>query len=197
MDKPELRRRLRALRLGMSPDRERASEALAARLLPHLARLKPGRVIAGYVATGGEIDPAPLLKALSDGGHRIALPRMNGVGRPLGFHRWRPGAALHAGPHDVPEPDAAAEHVRPDILLVPCLGFDGLGGRLGQGGGYYDRTLAALRADGDALAIGLAYDIQRVDRLPGETHDQPLDLVATPEALYDPGGSGLIRLEST
>jgi 5-formyltetrahydrofolate cyclo-ligase len=74
--------------------------------------------------------------------------------------------------------------VRPDILLVPLLGFDAACNRIGQGQGHYDRTLQALRAQGPVVAIGLAFEAQRVEAVPVEPHDQPLDFIVTPDGAY-------------
>jgi 5-formyltetrahydrofolate cyclo-ligase len=89
---------------------------------------------------------------------------------------------LMPGLGGIPEPAADLPMVRPDLLLVPLLAVDRSGNRLGQGGGHYDRTLAALRATQPTIAIGLAWDVQLVDAVAAEPWDQPLDAIATPSA---------------
>ena len=151
--------------------RSRLETALVAVLDRHL----PAGVVAAYHAVGDEIDPGGLERAL-------ALPRVV-RGAPLTFHR-APRAACRPGALGIPEPDAAAPPVTPDIVLVPLLGVDRGGTRLGQGAGYYDRTLAALRATRPVLAVGVAWDCQRVDPLPADPWDAPLDALATPSGWY-------------
>ena len=85
----------------------------------------------------------------------------------------------------ITEPAESAEVLEPDVLLMPLLAFDDAGGRLGYGGGYYDRTLAGLRARRAVLAVGLAFDMQRVDSVPCLDYDEPLDWVLTPSRAID------------
>jgi len=86
---------------------------------------------------------------------------------------------METGPFGIQEPTAAAPVLRPDLLLVPLLAFDRSGHRLGYGGGFYDRTLRALRADGAVLAVGIAYAGQEVDAVPVAEYDQPLNWIVT------------------
>lgn len=145
-------------------------------------QLGSGVVIAGYWPSGSEFDVRPLLERLEVSGSPIALP-IEVPGRPLAFRRWHPGGTLEPGPHGIMQPNSAAEEIRPQVLLVPLLAFDGAGGRLGQGGGHYDRTLEALRQSGEVIAIGVAYASQRVDSVPRNGHDQRLDWVLTEEGI--------------
>lgn len=135
-------------------------------------------VVAAYAPAGSEIDPRPLTKALQQRGARIALPVVTDLNGPLIFRDAETQDHIPdlAG---VPAPGPDAEELRPDIVLVPLLAFDLFGGRLGQGGGFYDRTLEALRRGGRVLAIGLAYAGQQVERLELAPHDQTLDGVLT------------------
>ena len=137
-------------------------------------------VISAYLAIGDEIDP---LAVLDPSQGSLCLPVMIAKGQPLQFRRWSPGAPLVARMWGIREPDAAAETVTPDTLLVPLLAFDRTGTRLGYGGGFFDRTLAALRASGPVTAIGLAFDAQQVDSVPQADYDEPLDYVVTPTRL--------------
>lgn len=137
-----------------------------------------GRTLAGYVAIRSEIDPGPVLSAWTG---PVALPVVAGSGRPLVFRRWWPGAALAPGTFGVLVPPEGPSVV-PDILIVPLLAYDRRGMRLGYGGGFYDRTLAALRGTGRRpLAVGFAFSAQRVEDLPVEATDAPLDAIVTEE----------------
>lgn len=150
--------------------------------LPAFAALPipPGAVLAGYWPIGDEADVRPLLDAWTARGFPAALPLVAAKDAPLLFRRWRPGMTLEAGPHKTFHPPASAGEVEPRVLLVPLLAFDGRGGRLGYGGGYYDRTLAALRGAGkQVLAVGVAFAAQEVLDLPMENHDQRLDWLIT------------------
>jgi 5-formyltetrahydrofolate cyclo-ligase len=123
-----------------------------------------------------------LLRRLGEAGHEIALPVVGAHGRPLVFRRWREGDAMDEGPFGIREPRADKPEIVPSVLLVPLLAFDRRGYRLGYGGGFYDRTLAALRAGGEAVAVGVAYAAQEVDEVPRDESDEPLDWVVTDKA---------------
>lgn len=141
--------------------------------------LPSAAVVTGYHAIGEEADIDPLLTALHQRGHGVGLPRVVAPGAALQFHAWVPGDALDAGYQNIPEPLATAPVIEPDVVLVPLLAYDATGHRLGYGGGFYDRTLAALRAARPVQVIGIAYADQRVDSLPAGDHDQRLDAVLT------------------
>jgi len=149
----------------------------------HLPQSFIGRfsVVAGYQPIGSEIDPAPLLARLAAAGAQIVLPRTaaQGSGLPLSFHLWSPGQSLVKSAFGLAEPGPDASQLTPDLVIVPLLAFDGLGHRMGYGQGHYDRTLEALRAHHPVLAIGLAFEAQRVAYVPRENHDQPLDGILT------------------
>ena len=119
-------------------------------------------------------------------GYPLALPRIVAKDQPLEFRLFERGDPLSAGPHEVREPSPEAPVVRPQVVLVPLLAFDKAGYRIGYGAGYYDRTLEALRAAGNLLAIGIAYAGQMVEDIPLADHDQPLDLIATDEGVRLP-----------
>lgn len=139
-----------------------------------------GKIIAGYWPLGDELDCRPALEALSRAGAQVALPVVAGQGQVLLFRTWKPGDTLDQGPFGTMHPGTRAAVVCPQILLIPLIAFDLEGNRLGYGAGYYDRTISSLRARDGVSAIGLAYDCQRVDMVPVDAHDQPLDAVLTP-----------------
>jgi 5-formyltetrahydrofolate cyclo-ligase len=143
-----------------------------------------GSVVAGYHAVNSEIDPIRLMETFHCEQARLALPRVAGPGAPLAFHQWLPGDELETGAHGIATPHAEAPQLVPAILLVPLLAIDHRGYRLGYGGGYYDRTLNALRGGGEVIAIGLGYEAQRVVKLPVQAHDQRLDWLITEEAAH-------------
>lgn len=156
---------------------EEAGERLAA-LVDALA-LPAGVVVAGYWPMGDEIDPRPLMLEMAARGHPLALPVVIGRGQPLEFRAWAPGDELEPGLHGTVHPQALAAVLAPVAVLVPLLAFDRHGGRLGYGGGYYDRTLEILRARSHVFAIGVAFSAQEVTNVPRDGHDQGLDAVAT------------------
>ncbi len=168
-----------------------AALALRARVLAALAaRPDATGPIAGFWSMGDEIDMRPLLCALDAAGHVVALPVTVGRDRPLLFRRWRPDAAMVPGGFGTSVPAADADIVVPRILIVPLLAFDRAGCRLGYGGGYYDRTLAGLRAGGPIVAIGVAYAAQEVDAVPHGVADARLDLIVTERETIEPGRAG-------
>ena len=134
--------------------------------------------VSAYLPIGSEISPLPAMTRHVARGGRICLPVMQGAARPLAFRLWRPGAPLMRGAFGVMEP-TEGPWVMPAALLLPLLAFDRQGRRLGYGGGYYDRTLAALRARAAPLAIGLAWAGQEVAAVPAEATDAPLDGILT------------------
>ena len=117
------------------------------------------------------MNPLPLLEALASRGFALALPCIVEPELPLIFRAWTPGQPLAPGKLRIPEPLVSA----PAVVLVPLVGFDRSGHRLGQGGGFYDRTLEGL----STLSIGLAYAVQEVDAVPVEPWDRKLDWIVT------------------
>jgi 5-formyltetrahydrofolate cyclo-ligase len=156
-----------------------ASRRLAAHGLDFL-RVQPGMTVSGFAAIRDEINPADLMTWLHAEGVMLALPVMAGKGLPLLLRAWAPGDAVAPAQWGIAEPLDDKPEVEPDVVLLPLLAFDAQGNRLGYGGGFYDRTLAKLRANKPVLAVGLAYDEQRVDAVPVESYDQRLDWVLTP-----------------
>ncbi len=136
-----------------------------------------GVPLSGYMPIRTEIDPLPAMAEASAYGP-VGVPVIQGQGQALRFSRWTPEGALKDGPFGarVPETD---DFFEPEILIVPLVAFDRQGGRLGYGGGFYDRTLQELRGKRATLAIGFAFDAQEADELPLEQTDQPLSMVVT------------------
>jgi 5-formyltetrahydrofolate cyclo-ligase len=156
---------------------ERADPSLGEQLAGHVLRsglVTEGAAVAGVWPLGQEIDIRPLLLALHERGHAILLPETTPRGNALIFRHWSPESVMIKERFGTFRPDG--ETGVPDLLLVPLLAFDRAGNRLGYGGGYYDRTLAALPG---RPAIGFGYACQEVDTLPAEPHDRPLDAIAT------------------
>jgi 5-formyltetrahydrofolate cyclo-ligase len=176
-EKARLRQCARDVRNAIPPkQRKAAAELVEAAGLPS-AIGGPG-IVAGYFPTPREFDCLPLLQRLARDGWTVTLPAVAGD-VPLVFRRWSTGEALIKGPRSIMEP-AGGEILRPDVLIMPLLAFDRAGARLGYGGGHYDRTLQALRAEGPIIAIGLAFDEQEMAQLPADAHDQRLDYILTP-----------------
>ena len=143
-----------------------------------------GQVIAGYAAFNSEIDPIRVIETFHCEQARIALPRVIGAGKPLEFRAWHPEDELEKDALGIATPKQDALVLTPSLLLIPLLAFDDRGNRLGYGSGYYDRTLEALRAPGPITTVGLAFENQRVKKLPVQRHDQRLDWIITEKQAY-------------
>jgi 5-formyltetrahydrofolate cyclo-ligase len=174
------------LRIEMAERRRRAAAA-APPGAPLQARdrflaavpLHPGAVVSAFWPLPDEFDTKPLMFALHAAGHPIGLPVVQKGGLPLRFRLWTPETRLTRGNFNVEIPGQDCGECRPEILVVPLLAFDRQGYRLGYGGGFYDRTLATLRAAGATTAVGWAYAGQEIDAVPHDATDQPLDWVVT------------------
>jgi 5-formyltetrahydrofolate cyclo-ligase len=140
---------------------------------------RPGQAVAGYMPTRNEADPGPLISTLRARGCRILLPRVAGKDVALAFHRWDEGEAPVTGAYRLLEAAPDWPAAVPDLVLVPLLAFDAEGHRLGYGGGYYDRTLKGLRANGAVLAVGIGFAGQEVPELPRGAGDERLDWIVT------------------
>ncbi|ARO15180.1 5-formyltetrahydrofolate cyclo-ligase [Ketogulonicigenium robustum] len=165
-------------------DAHAAAPADAAAHLQSVLADFAGQTISGYVPIRTEIDLMPALLAAHGAGSTICLPVIDAPATPLRFRAWQPGGALAAGALNTQEP-AEGAFVRPDVVVLPLLAFATDGRRLGYGGGFYDRTLHALRAAGPVIAIGFAYDAQLDEDLPIDPNDQPLDLIVTETRIID------------
>jgi 5,10-methenyltetrahydrofolate synthetase len=156
-----------------------AATALRMRVLEILARYEP-HTVGFYWPLPGEFDARDAIAQWLQGHARrqAALPVIAVKGQALAFHAWTPSTPMRIGTHRIPEPDDT-QAVLPDLLLVPCVGFDDDGYRLGYGGGYYDRTLAAWPGTAKPVTVGVAYEACRIEALAREPHDVPLDAVIT------------------
>ncbi len=141
-------------------------------------------VVSAYWPMGSELDPRPAMRELHGRGHSIGLPVVVEAERPLLFRAWSPGDALEAAGFNTQVPGAHKAELGPRVVLVPLLAFDRAGYRLGYGGGFYDRTLAKLRAEGEVLAVGLAYADQEVPEVPRDGNDQQLDRLVTEAGVH-------------
>jgi 5-formyltetrahydrofolate cyclo-ligase len=156
-------------------ERQRFQPRITGLLTEGFPELRSG-VIGFYWPIRGEIGLAPLMRELIQAGAYAALPVVIEKGQPLEFRAWRPGAPLERGVWNIPIP-AARQVVSPTALLVPLVGFDEQGYRLGYGGGYYDRTIVAR--DPKPLAIGVGYEFQRLSTIFPQPHDVPMDAIVT------------------
>jgi 5-formyltetrahydrofolate cyclo-ligase len=173
--KAALRTEMLGLRAGLDP-------ALGAALGKHVLAsgiIPQGAVVAGYWPMPHEIDIRPLLHGLHEHGHAVCLPETTKPGTPLIFRKWAPNAEMVHGRYNTFHP--AGIEVVPDFFLVPLLAFDRHGNRLGYGGGYYDRTFAALPR---TFRLGCAFAAQQITDLPGEETDLPMHAIATELSLH-------------
>lgn len=140
---------------------------------------------AGYMAMRTEIDPTAAMEEAAAHG-TVGVPIILGAGQPLKFREWTPDCAMIAGEFGAAIPEIG-DWMVPEIVIVPLVAFDRNGGRLGYGGGFYDRTLEQLRANQPTMAVGFAYAGQEAADLPLEPTDQPLDFIVTEHGVIQPG----------
>jgi len=178
-------RRVAMARRDALPPAERMAAALviAERGLP--VEITAGMVVSGFSPLKSEISPMPLLRRLAHAGASLALPVVAGRGQALIMRAWSFGAPLVPGVWGIREPPADAPELFPDILIVPLLAFDRHGHRIGYGAGYYDMTIARLRAMKPVTAIGVAFAAQEIAAVPATPRDARLDLVLTERAAID------------
>ncbi|MGH6728364.1 MAG: 5-formyltetrahydrofolate cyclo-ligase [Pseudolabrys sp.] len=164
-------------------ERQAAADAIAARVFP--VKVAAGTIVSGFSPLRSEVNPIPLLRKLADAGAQLALPVVQGRGKPLIMRAWRFGAPLKSGQWGIREPMPDAPEVAPDILIVPLACFDRAGHRIGYGAGYYDMTINALRAKKKTIAIGIAFAAQEIPKVPATERDARLDLVLTEREAID------------
>ncbi|OIP08225.1 MAG: 5-formyltetrahydrofolate cyclo-ligase [Betaproteobacteria bacterium CG2_30_68_42] len=183
-----LRARLIAAREGLPPQvRSRSEEAISRGIERLLARLAP-RVTGFCWPIRGEFDARALMARRIAAGMRGALPVLVAADAPLEFRAWTPDTPLHTDRHGIRYPAQGAP-VHPEVILLPLVGFDAAGFRLGYGGGYFDRTLAAL--DPRPIAVGAGFELARVASIRPQPHDLPMDWVVTETGLFRRGARGL------
>jgi 5-formyltetrahydrofolate cyclo-ligase len=185
----EQRAQLIARRKALAPELQRAEDERITELLvtgfPQLAALDLGF----YWPFNGEVDPRVAVLRFRARGARTALPVVIRKDAPLEFREWHPGVATLPGVFGLPVPQSPV--VVPTAVLMPPVGFDAAGYRLGYGGGYFDRTLAALSPQ--PLKIGLAREASRIATIHPQPHDIPMDFVVTPNGIYEVTSGGLVR----
>jgi 5-formyltetrahydrofolate cyclo-ligase len=187
--KAELRKALIEQRLNM-PDRVQRDAALQQLLRVWLIK-RDDTVIAGYWPIKGEFDALPALHRWQEASlvdpqmqpRRVALPTIDRETKTLSFRHWWPGCPMEHDAYDIPKPKDT-EQLTPTLVLVPCVGYGPGGVRLGYGGGYFDRTLAALSPR--PFTLGLAYAFSALADLDAEPHDIALDAILTDKGLVWP-----------
>jgi len=175
---------LRARRAALPPDdQDAASMAVIARL-SRIKVVRAASLVAGYRAVRGEVDIDAAMALMASDNTVVTVPRV--VGEYLEFVPWEMEGVTFEGPFGIPEP--ADGHPRPllnhDVVLAPLVAFDEHGHRLGQGGGFYDRAIAARKGH-TPVVIGIAHAFQQVDLVPTESWDIPLDAVVTEESVIE------------
>lgn len=175
--KAALRVEAHAARAALSAEeRAEAAKAVAGHFFETVA-YAPEDVIAGYWRIRDELDCQPILVRLMDSGQKVVLPVVQGAEAPLDMRVWEADSPLYEAGFGTLAPSDLSPRAVPDLVLMPLLGFDNEGTRLGYGGGYYDRTLITLPKK--PLLVGLAFAAQEVPHVPREAHDVPLDVIIT------------------
>lgn len=190
-DRKALRKHLRACRRSLNPQQQQQAAFRLASLLHQHPRVARARDIALYLPNDGEIDPRIFMAQARRRNVRFYLPILHPIHRgQLAFCQVDGDTPMRPNRFGIPEPVFSARHTRSawslDVVLMPLVGFDPEGGRLGMGGGFYDRTFAftRIRPRLRPALIGLAHDLQRVERLPIEPWDIPVDAVVTDQGIY-------------
>jgi 5-formyltetrahydrofolate cyclo-ligase len=192
MDRKRLRQQIRRQRRALTPVQRRHYAQRLARILSHHPLFWRARRIALYLPNDGEMDLGPLMQRAVKMGKQCYLPVISQLSHNrLWFAEYLPGQKLSPNIYGIPEPANGKWQGRSpiglDLILMPLVGFDGAGNRLGMGGGYYDRTLAYLRHRHSwrrPLLLGVAYEFQRVEKLVSEVWDVPMHGVITESNLY-------------
>jgi 5-formyltetrahydrofolate cyclo-ligase len=180
----QMREHLIARRLALPTASRRDRGERAKQRLSASIELAQYRTIGIYWPIRGEINVRDLARRHLQGGGRVGLPVVITRAAPVEFWSWHPGARMERGLWDIPIP-AERDPVVPDALIIPLVGFDGAGYRLGYGGGYYDRTLAA--APRRPFCIGLGYDEMRLATIYPQPHDIPMDVIVTDQGVAQRG----------
>ena len=176
-----LRRELLARRMALD---EVLHQELSARIVAHLAaHFSPPKILAFCWPIKQEPDVRGIVEEWRQAGTRTTLPVVVSEHAALAFREWRPDTPLESDRYGIPTP-AQGDWLIPDLILLPLNGFDPAGYRLGYGGGYFDRTLAALSPR--PLAVGVGFELNRVATIRPEGHDQPLDWIVTENGVFKP-----------
>jgi 5-formyltetrahydrofolate cyclo-ligase len=178
-DKRILRGTMLAWRGGLSEEERRAAAMGLVEMWRYEQPIETPAVVAGFWPMAEELDIRPLLMELANQGCQLALPVVVAKKQPLVFRAWRPGDPLEAGAFGTLQPSAKRAVVEPDTLIVPLLAVDEEGWRLGYGGGFYDRTIDALRARKRITTVGVGFNEQIVPEVPHDLNDQRLDWLLT------------------
>jgi 5-formyltetrahydrofolate cyclo-ligase len=183
-EKTLIRQRAKKFRDQMQISPEWSQEA--AQNFINVTPLADGKIVSAYYPIGSEIDPSPIVEMLWQRNVTVCLPFIIQGERGLKFIKWARETKLELGKFGTMMPEDSADYIAPDILIVPLLAFDQTGNRMGYGQGHYDETIRLLRQEKEVLSVGLAYAEQAVLlALPTEPHDQKLDLVITPQRVFD------------
>lgn len=192
MDQQQLRRQLLNARASLSvAQRDTAAQAVATHLM-QLPQLQQPTYVGSYFSIRAELPTQALNQQLLNAGHQLALPVLHPInqGHLLFLSLSETTRWVH-NQYQIPEPELHAQHIMPlqklQVLLVPLVGFDKHGNRMGMGGGFYDRTLSGWHKGHypQLLPIGLALDCQQVEQLPKQPWDVPLPMVVTPSKVWD------------
>ena len=188
-----LRKELRQRRRALTPAQQAQASALILRHLLRFPAFMRGSRVALYIANDGEVDPAPIARQLWQMGKHCYLPVLRpGSERELWFVEFTPNTQLTPNRFGIPEPDYGVAHKLPthllDVVLMPLVGFDRKGSRLGMGGGFYDTTFAFKhdKPQGKPVLIGLAHSCQEVDELQVDNWDIPVAAIATDKEILIP-----------
>jgi 5-formyltetrahydrofolate cyclo-ligase len=188
------RTELLAKRVGKTPAQRKEWDAAITRMLVEAFPLLQQMTVGFYWPFKSEFDPRFAIHHWRVRGARAALPLVVEKFAPLQFREWWPGAPMTTGVYDLPFPDGTAV-VTPQALLIPPVGFDAHGFRLGYGGGYFDRTLATMIPQ--PLKIGVAYELSRMPTVRPQPHDVPMDFIVTEAGVHHVGAEGLALVDSS
>jgi 5-formyltetrahydrofolate cyclo-ligase len=187
--KAELRSELRKIRQAFVKQRLLKTIPIAETVIHPLNRALAGaRVVASYLPVGSEADPHDVMALAQNLGKPLVLPCLTAREAPLVFRFWTMGDPTETAPGGFQQPLSSQMILEPDLILLPMLGFDHQGNRIGQGSGHYDR---ALELRPSALRIGIAWSVQEVSAIPADPWDVPLDAILTEAEWILPAASRL------
>jgi 5-formyltetrahydrofolate cyclo-ligase len=187
----EKRVELIAARMALTSAVHNAASAEIFKRLTTLFAPMPRTLIGAYWPFRREYNVIAFLEWLTERRHEVALPVVVGKGMPLEFRRWTRDMKMLSGVYDIPYP-AAGDPVQPSALIIPMVGFDDAGYRLGYGGGFYDRTIASYAVK--PLCVGTGFELGHLETIDPLPHDLPMDHIVTEKALYRRSGSGLEKV---